>query len=128
MSTGSIEITEKDRQKILDALDSDTAPKVGEETGEKRTGIQVPADGTVATLTAKPLPREYVVLRGQENDNDGVGWIYVKNVEATSSEQAIRKTAEDLESQHPVTFVAIPVRSFVPATVSVKTTKTLILS
>ena len=109
------DISEKERQAIIEDLTSDA----GQEAAK-------PKDSAVETT--KDSHREYVVLRGQENDNDGVGWIYVKNVEATSSEQAIRKTAEDLESQHPVTFVAIPVRSFVPATVSVKTTKTLILT
>ena len=93
-------------------------------------------EATIADLTADAAPatkdsnRDYVVLRKQKQDSPSApqAWEFLTNVAATSSEQAIRKAAENLESDNPVTFVAIPVRSFVPATVSIKTTKTLILT
>ena len=107
MSTGSIEITEKDRQKILDALDADAAPE------------------------KKDSHRDYVVLRKQKqmNPSQTQAWEFVQNVEATSNEQAIRKTVEtESRTDEAVTFVAVPARSFVPVSVSVKTTTQIILS
>ena len=111
MSTGSIEITEKDRQKILDALDADTAekPKAAEH---------------------KDSSREYVVWRkqAQASPSAAQAWEFVSKVDATSNEQAVRKAAENIEDDNPVSFVAIPSRSFQPIVVEKKTTKTLILT
>ena len=111
MSTGSIEITEKDRQKILDALDADTAekPKAAEH---------------------KDSSREYVVWRkqAQASPSAAQAWEFVVKIDATSNEQAVRKAAENIEDDNPVSFVAIPSRSFQPIVVEKKTTKTLILT
>jgi hypothetical protein len=52
----------------------------------------------------------------------------VQNVEATSTEQAIRKTVEGQKTSDELTWVAIPARSFVPVSVSVKTTTQIILT
>jgi hypothetical protein len=111
MSTGSIEITEKDRQKILDALDADTAekPKAAEH---------------------KDSSREYVVLRKQPMSSPSAPqlWEEITKVEATSNDQALRKVAVNIEDNNPVSFVAIPSRSFQPTIVEKKTTTTLILT
>lgn len=112
MSTGSIEMTASDRQKILDVLDSDAAEKT-------------------KTSTAKDSHRDYVVLRKQKQTSPSSpqAWEFVQNVEATSNEQAIRKTVEtESRTDEAVTFVAIPARSFVPVSVSVKTTTQIILT
>ena len=109
MSTGSIEITASERQKILDDLTSDAAPDKTE---------------------AKDNGREYVVWRKQKQDSPSAAqaWEFVAKVDATSNEQAVRKAAENLEDDNPVSFVAIPSRSFQPIVVTTKTTKTMILS
>ena len=85
-------------------------------------------------LTSDAAPkdsgRDYVVLRKQKQDSPSTpqAWEFVAKVEATSNEQAVRKAAENLEDDNPVSFVAIPSRSFQPIVVTTKTTKTMILS
>ena len=110
---GLEDVVEQERKKIIDDLTSDVAPKA----------------------EAKDSSREYVVLRKQKQDSPSasqaweyVKWEFVKNIEATSNEQAVRKAAENIEDDNPVSFVAIPSRSFQPIVVEKKTTKTLVLT
>jgi len=64
---------------------------------------------------------KYVVLRQPANvDTDT--WYVVDTVEASGSEQAIRKTVLDSTG----TYVAVPVRSWQPQKVSVKQREPLI--
>ena len=74
--------------------------------------------------------REYVVWRKQKQDSPSAAqaWEFVVKIDATSNEQAVRKAAENIEDDNPVSFVAIPSRSFQPIVVEKKTTKTLILT
>ena len=83
-----------------------------------------------AAVEKKDSSREYVVLRKQKQTSPSTpqAWEFVQNVDATSNEQAVRKAAENLEDDNPVSFVAIPSRSFQPIVVTTKTTKTMILS
>ena len=105
---GLEDVTEQDRQKIIEDLTSDAAPKT----------------------EAKDSGRDYVVLRKQKQESPSApqAWEFVAKVDATSNEQAVRKAAENLEDDNPVSFVAIPSRSFQPIVVTTKTTKTMILS
>jgi len=110
-------------------------PEMGVATSEPRVGIEVPADGTTATLPAEKNDRDYVVLKRekQESPNATQTWSFVANVGATSAEQAVRRAAETpgtsfLNADGPTTLVAIPARSFNPITVQVQTTTSIILS
>lgn len=78
----------------------------------------------------KQEARSYVVLRKAKGSSPSAPllWEFSGNVEATSSEQAIRKTVEASPSQDTVTFVAVPARSFVPVSVTTKTVTTVVLS
>lgn len=110
------DITEQERKAIIEDLTSDAAP-------EKKDGD--------AHKAAKDSGREYVVLRKQKPSSPSApqSWEFVQNVEATSNEQAIRKTVEtESRTDESVTFVAVPARSFVPVSVSVKTTTQIILT
>jgi sortase (surface protein transpeptidase) len=102
------DVTEQERQKIIEDLTSDAAPKA----------------------EAKDSSREYVVWRkqAQASPSAAQAWEFVSKVDATSNEQAVRKAAENIEDDNPVSFVAIPSRSFQPIVVEKKTTKTLILT
>ena len=104
------DVTEQERQKIIEDLTSDAAPKA----------------------EAKDSSREYVVWRkqkqAQNHPSAPQAWEFVVKIDATSNEQAVRKAAENIEDDNPVSFVAIPSRSFQPIVVEKKTTKTLILT
>ena len=102
------DVTEQERQKIIEDLTSDAAPKA----------------------EAKDSSREYVVWRkqAQASPSAAQAWEFVVKIDATSNEQAVRKAAENIEDDNPVSFVAIPSRSFQPIVVEKKTTKTLILT
>ena len=104
---GLEDVVEQERKKIIDDLTSDVAPKPTQDSS-----------------------REYVVLRKQKQDSPSASqaWEFVKNIDATSNEQAVRKAAENIEDDNPVSFVAIPSRSFQPIVVEKKTTKTLVLT
>ena len=111
MSTTTVrqveDISDQERKAIIEDLTSDAAPK------------------------AKDSSRDYVVLRKQKpaSPSSPQAWEFVQNVEATSNEQAIRKTVEtETRTDEAVTFVAVPARSFVPVSVSVKTTTQIILT
>jgi len=88
---------------------------------------------------AKQEPRPYVVLRNttlKATSPGGVAiqtWEFVRNVDATSQEQAVRKVAEILiaaseEDSASLTLVAITAKSFRPVTVAVETKTQLKLS
>ena len=102
------DISEQERQAIIEDLTSDAAPKAEH----------------------KDSSREYVVWRKQKQDSPSAAqaWEFVVKIDATSNEQAVRKAAENIEDDNPVSFVAIPSRSFQPIVVEKKTTKTLILT
>jgi len=102
------DIKKQEQQKIIDDLTADAAPKA----------------------EAKDSGRDYVVLQRLPGSSPSQAqtWIFVQNVEATSTEQAIRKTVEGQKTSDEHTWVAIPARSFVPVSVSVKTTTQIILS
>lgn len=89
------EYTERERAEIIDELTADVAPKTSE-------------------------ARSYVVLR-----LNGRAWELVVEVEAVSSEQAVRKAVQEREQE--ATFVAVPSRSWRPVTVSVKTTTSVVV-
>ena len=105
---GLVDVMDEERQKIIEDLTSDAAPKAEH----------------------KDSSREYVVWRKQKQDSPSAAqaWEFVVKIDATSNEQAVRKAAENLEDDNPVSFVAIPSRSFQPIVVTTKTTKTMILS
>ena len=106
---GLEEVTEQERKAIIEDLTSDAAP----------------------AAKAKDSSRDYVVLRKQKPSSPSApqAWEFVQNVEATSNEQAIRKTVEtESRTDEAVTFVAVPARSFAPVSVSVKHTTQIILS
>ena len=108
--TTGVTITQKEQEAIIADLTSDAAEK---------------------PKAAKDSSRDYVVLRKQKPSSPSApqAWEFVQNVEATSNEQAIRKTVEtESRTDEAVTFVAVPARSFVPVSVSVKTTTQIILS
>jgi hypothetical protein len=109
MSTMTTVTQTKDQEAIIADLTSDAVPDKTE---------------------AKDSGREYVVWRKQKQDSPSAAqaWEFVAKVDATSNEQAVRKAAENLEDDNPVSFVAIPSRSFQPIVVTTKTTKTMILS
>jgi hypothetical protein len=102
------DIKKQEQQKIINDLTADSAPKA----------------------EAKDSSREYVVWRkqAQASPSAAQAWEFVVKVDATSNEQAVRKAAENIEDDNPVSFVAIPSRSFQPIVVEKKTTKTLILT
>jgi hypothetical protein len=86
----------------------------------------------------KSEPRPYVVLR-QVSSPSSPGdlrqtWEFLRNVDANSAEQAVRKAAEILvatqDAGEPltVTLVAVSASRFVPVTVSVETKTQLKLS
>lgn len=110
--------------------------KVGEATSEPRVGVEVPADGTTATLPAeKNADRDYVVLKREKSESPNAApvWTFVANIGATSAEQAVRRAAETpgtsfLNADGPTTLVAVPSRSWNPITVQVQTTTSIILS
>ena len=104
-----VTITQKEQEAIIADLTSDAAPTKTE---------------------SKDSNREYVVLQRLPgaSPSQAQTWIFVQNVEATSTEQAIRKTVEGQKTSDELTWVAIPARSFVPVSVSVKTTTQIILS
>ena len=104
------DISDQERKAIIEDLTSDAA-------SEK------PHAG-------KQESRTYVVLQRLPGSSPSQAqtWIFVQNVEATSTEQAIRKTVEGQKTSDEHTWVAIPARSFVPVSVSVKTTTQIILS
>ena len=66
--------------------------------------------------------------QAQNHPSAPQAWEFVVKIDATSNEQAVRKAAENIEDDNPVSFVAIPSRSFQPIVVEKKTTKTLILT
>ena len=103
------DISETERKAIIEDLTSDAAPEKKE---------------------AKDSSREYVVLQRipGSSPSQAQTWIFVQNVEATSTEQAIRKVVEGQKTSDELTWVAIPARSFVPVSVSVKTTTQIILT
>jgi hypothetical protein len=104
-----VTITQKEQEAIIEDLTSDAAP---------------------AKTETKDSSREYVVWRKQalRSPSSAQAWEFVVKIDATSNEQAVRKAAENIEDDNPVSFVAIPSRSFQPIVVEKKTTKTLILT
>ena len=102
------DIKKQEQQKIIDDLTADGAPKA----------------------EVKDSGRDYVVLQRLPGSSPSQAqtWIFMQNVEATSTEQAIRKTVEGQKTSDELTWVAIPARSFVPVSVSVKTTTQIILT
>ena len=103
------EFTDADRQAIIEDLTSDAAAPEPKKTTEARS---------------------YVVLRKAKGSSPSAPllWEFVGDIEATSSEQAIRKTVEANPAADTVTFVAVPARSFVPVSVTTKTVTTVVLS
>ena len=97
---------EDQHQRIIEDLTSDAAP------------------------VKKQEARSYVVLRKAKGSSPSAPllWEFVGDIEATSSEQAIRKTVEANPAADTVTFVAVPARSFVPVSVTTKTVTTVVLS
>jgi len=112
------DISEKERQAIIEDLTSDA-------------GVEMAKPKVGAAVEKKDSHRDYVVLRKQKPSSPSApqAWEFVQNVEATSNEQAIRKTVEtESRTDEAVTFVAVPARSFAPVSVSVKTTTQIILT
>jgi hypothetical protein len=115
-------------------------PQIGEATGVTRTGIEVPPDGTKATLSAEPEQekddgRDYVILKRVAGASPASPqtWEFVMNVKATSTEQAVRRAAETpgtsfLNTDGPTTLVAVPIRSFNPIPLHVETTTRIIIA
>lgn len=86
-----------------------------------------PADAPAADPEKKKSePRPYVVLRqvkmaASPSEATSTTWEFVRNVPATSVEQAVREAAALVlatSETDKVTLVAIPARSFRPITVS----------
>jgi hypothetical protein len=103
------------------------------------TAVQLPPELSVPPAETKTEvksdERVYVVMKqGQKTTiNSENAWQFIANIEATSAEQAVRRAAEQpgssfLNADGTTTLVAIPVRSFNPVTVSVKTETTIVLS
>ena len=111
------DISEKERQAIIEDLTSDA-------------GVEMAKPKIGAAVEHKDSSREYVVWRKQAQASPSApqAWEFVVKIDATSNEQAVRKAAENIEDDNPVSFVAIPSRSFQPIVVEKKTTKTLILT
>lgn len=98
-------------------------------TDTKTDGVtgSVPPEPIAEPAPAEPAPAKdatsYVLL---SKDDSGF-WSVEKTVEARSAEAAIRAWAEATVDENSLTFVAVPERSWNPVTVTVKTTKTLVL-
>jgi len=92
-------------------------------------------EAIIADLTSDVAPdkkqeaRTYQVLQRVPGQSPSAphSWLEVATVEAASTEQAIRKTVEQQPSKDDTFYVAVPSRSFVPVSVSVKTTTQIIL-
>ena len=105
-------------------------------TEADNTRTQKEQEAIIADLTSDAAPekkqeaRTYQVLQrvAGQSPSAAHSWLEVATIEATSTEQAIRKTVEQQPSKDTVTYVAIPVRSFIPVSVSVKTTTQIILT
>ena len=96
------------------------------------------ADAVVVTQAQgapkkKAEPRPYVVLRNVTEKATSPGgaqpqtWEFVRNVDATSADQALRKVTQILvaaseDASFSGTLVAIPVRNFRPEPVSIEVT------
>ena len=119
----------------MSAVEQLTGLKTGEATGEPRTGISVPAGETATVEAEKNEGRDYVVLKRITGSSPGSPqkWEFIVNITANSTEQAVRRAAEApgtsfLNTDGPTTLVAIPVRSFNPLTLTVKTETTITVS
>jgi hypothetical protein len=96
-------------------------------------------EAIIADLTSDVAPdkkqeaRTYQVLQRVPGQSPSAphSWLEVATVEAASTEQAIRKTVEQQPSKDDTGsaafYVAVPSRSLVPVSVSVKTTTQIIL-
>lgn len=88
------------------------------------------SQGGVSAEPAKSADREYVVLKASKEDTV---WELITSIEATSSEQAIRRAIEKpgtsfLNSEGTTTLVAVPSRSWNPSSVAVKTETSIVFS
>lgn len=93
------------------------------------------AEKEAAAQAEKSNDRDYVILKRVpgSSPNSPQTWEFISNVSATSTEQAVRRAAEApgtsfLIPDGPTTLVAIPVRSFNPLTLTVKTETTVTVS
>jgi hypothetical protein len=105
--------------------------------------ISVPVDPVEAQNQTSPPPqaekakaelRPYVVLQKapSASPSSKQAWEFVRNVDASSAEQAVRKTAELIlatsEDSGSITLVAITASRFVPVTVAFEVKTQLKLS